>query len=113
MGWKTPLRLLLWVCRLFLVFAMTYWTLLVLVLVVPFAQHGLRGVEGKLMHVTMMGIPFDERSWEKTILHIHKMWETQFFMLALTWLAFSVHRHVRGALSRGLVAADLSRTKLD
>src|ERR1700674_6134006 len=106
MGWKTPLRLLFWLCRLFLTFAITYWTLLTLVLVVPFTQHGLRGVEGKLMHLTMMGVPFDEWSRKKTILHIHKMWETQIFMLALTWLAFSVHRRVREALNRGLVAAE-------
>src|ERR1700687_2253944 len=111
MGWKIPLRLLFWLCRLFLVFAIAYWTLLTLVLVVPFIRYGLRGVEGKLMHLTMMGVPFDEWSREKTILLIHKMWETQFLMLALTWLAFSVHRRVQEALNRGLVAAELSRTK--
>jgi hypothetical protein len=102
MGWKTPLSVLLWVSRLFLMFALTYWTLLALLLVVPFAQHGFRGVEGKLMHIKMLGVPFDERNWERTVLSVHEMWETQFLMLAFTWLAFSVHRRIKSMLMRGV-----------
>ncbi len=110
MRWKTTLSVLPWMCRLFLAFAITYWALLILLLAVPFAQHGLRGVEGKLMHVKMMGVPFDERSWEKIILSIHEMWETQFLMLALTWLASSVHRRVKLTLNQGRVTAEPART---
>ena len=86
-------------CRLFLAFAITWWFLFILLLAVPFAQHGLRGVEGKLMHVKMMGEAFDQLNPEKIIPSVHEMWETQFLMLALTWLASSVHRRVKSKLA--------------
>jgi len=58
------------------------------------------------MHVKMMGVPFDTWSWETTIRNIHEMWETQFLMLALTWLASSAHRQVKLRLSQGKVTVD-------
>ena len=90
---------LIFVVRLFLSLAIMYWGMLTVLLVGPFFTHGMRGVEGKLMHLALEGQPF-EYGAEKVVIQVHKMWETQFLMLSLTWLIASVHRSLNGKLRR-------------
>lgn len=75
-----------------------YWVLLLVVLIPPFLSGGMEGVWGKLMHLARVGLPFEHMTPATLANQIHRMWQAQFLLLAMTWAACSVQRRLSDRL---------------
>jgi hypothetical protein len=69
-----------------------FWLFFSLLLIGPFVTRGAEGVEAKLMHIWLTGVPFEEQNCAALIQLVHRGYGGLIGMLLVTWGALELTR---------------------
>lgn len=95
MPYKLILQIVRWIFGFLQVLLVSYWVMLLVLLIPAFLSHGMAGVQGKLMHLANEGRPFESMTPDRVVNRIHQMWEAEFLLLAMTWGICSARRRLK------------------